>query len=56
VTIPHAKIDVEALEDVSTNLLLDTPPLVVVAQQTTPNPAKGRIMDLMLKRCRIFVV
>lgn len=54
--MPQAKTEVGGRSDWSSNLSAETPPLAVVAQQTTPIPARGNMMDLTLNRWRIFEV
>lgn len=55
--MPQAKTAVEeGFAAVACRVLADTPPLAVVAQQTTPRAAMGKTTALRLKRWRILEV
>ena len=52
--MPQAKTVVEdGFVDVACRAEAETPPLAVVAQQTTPKAARGKTTALRLKRCLI---
>ena len=55
--MPQAKTVVEdGFVDVACRAEAETPPLAVVAQQTTPKAARGKTTALRLKRCLILEV